>query len=186
MAVQIERRLFTTNEYEQMIQAGVFGEDERLELIAGEIIEMTPISSGHAGHVNRLVRLFTRLLGDRALTAVQNPIQLGEHSEPQPDLALLRPRADDYIDSHPRAEDVLLLIEVCETSLDYDRKIKAPLYARSGIVEVWLVSLIDHCVEVYREPRPTGYRTHDVLQLDDSISPLAFPDTTVDMSAILG
>lgn len=185
MAVQIERRLFTTTEYEQMIQAGVFGEDERLELIDGEIVEMAPISSVHAGHVNRLVRLFTRLLGDRALMAVQNPIQLGEHSEPQPDLVLLRPRADDYIDSHPQPEDVLLLVEVSETSLDFDRKIKLPLYARAGIIEVWLVSLVDRSVEVYREPTPEGYRTHNVLKSNDSISCVALPDVKMNMSSIL-
>ena len=133
MAVQLQRRLLTVADYHVLQQAGAFGEDDRLELIEGEIIEMSPISPEHAAHVNRLNKLFAQALGGRALISVQNPVSLGEHSEPQPDLTLLRPRADDYAQSHPGPEDVLLVIEVAETSLDYDRTVKIPLYGRPGM-----------------------------------------------------
>ncbi len=129
--LQIQRRLFTVQEYEQMIRAGLFGEDDRLELIEGEVIAMSPISPGHAGRVNRLNKLFTRRVGERALISVQNPVRL-VHSEPQPDLALLRPRADDYAEGHPQPEDVLLIVEVADTSADYDRTVRVPLYGRAG------------------------------------------------------
>lgn len=135
MAVQLLKRLFTVAEYHRMAEAGILGEDDRVELIEGEIVGMTPISSRHAGQVNRLVRLFTQRLGGRAILSVQNPIRLGEHSEPQPDVALLRPRPDFYATAHPGSEDVLLVIEVADlsacdaqagTSAAYDREVKPP------------------------------------------------------------
>jgi len=186
MAVQVQRKLFTTDEYHLMIQTGVFGEDDRLELIEGEIVEMSPISPKHAGHVKRLVKLFTRKLGERVLVSVQDPIHLSERSEPQPDLALLRPRSDDYTKSHPNPDDVLLIIEVSETSTDYDRTVKMPMYARAGIAEAWLVSLEDNEIEVYRDPSPVGYRSIRRVLPGESLAPLTFPDDSLDASEILG
>jgi Uma2 family endonuclease len=183
--IQMQRKLFTVDEYEQMIRAGVFDEDDRLELIEGEITEMSPISSQHAGCVKHLNRLFTHMLGDRALVSVQDPIHLGEYSEPQPDLALLRPRADYYTHSHPTPEDVLLIIEVAETSTGFDRDVKMPMYARAGVSEAWLVSLEDRRVEVYREPSPAGYLLIRRVLPGASLAPQAFPDALLVVSDII-
>jgi len=178
-------RRFTSAEYHAMIAAGIFQEDERIELIAGEIVQMSPIGSGHAGCVNRLNRRLTRGLGEQGLVAVQNPIALELSSEPQPDLAVLRPRADDYGQSHPEAKDILLVIEVAETSLGYDREVKIPLYARAGIPEAWLVRLTDRCIEVYRDPAATGYQSMQTFRTG-TLSPLAFPDLALTVETILG
>lgn len=185
MAVQLQKRLLTTDAYHLLLQAGVFGEDDRLELIEGEIVEMSPISSAHAACVNRLNRLFARGLGERALISVQNPISLGERSEPQPDLALLRPRADDYAGSHPGPEDVLLVVEVSDTSAAYDRDVKMPLYARAGIPEAWLVSLPDTWIEVDTDPSPVGYLSTRRALPGASVAPQAFPDAAVDVSEVV-
>lgn len=132
MTVQVQRRRFTVDQYHQMAEAGVLTEADRVELIAGELLEMSPIGRRHAACVNRLTRLFTSLLGESAIISVQNPIALSVHSEPQPDMALLRPRADFYASGHPGPEDVWLVVEVAETSPEYDRQIKMPEYASAG------------------------------------------------------
>jgi len=180
------RRRFTSAEYHAMAEAGILAEDERVELIAGEIVRMAPIGSRHAGGVKRLNRRLTRDLGERALISIQDPIAIGDNSEPQPDVAVLRPRPDDYTHSHPKPADVLLIIEVADSSLAYDRGVKIPLYAAAGILEVWLVCLDERLVEVHRDPAPAGYRNIRGLQSGDRISPLAFPDFELTVDAILG
>ena len=185
MAVQLQRRLLTVDDYRLLIRAGSLGEDDRVELIEGEIIEMSPISPEHAGHVKRLNRLFSRRLGDRALIGVQDPIALGEHSEPQPDLVLLRPHADDYADAHPGPGDVLLAVEVADTSVNYDRDVKMRLYAQAGIPEAWLVSLPDGWIEVYTEPSPVGYLSMRRALPGASLAPQAFPDVVVAVSDVM-
>jgi len=186
MIFQVSKRLFTVEEYHRMAEAGILGEDDRVELIEGEIVEMTPIGSRHAGAVNRLNRLFSERVGEHAVVSVQNPIRLGERSEPQPDLALLRFREDFYASSHPGPGDVLLVVEVAETSAEYDRRVKVPLYARFGIPEVWLVDLEGEAVEVYRDPSPEGYRKAEVLRRGSSLSPSSFPDLELSVDEILG
>lgn len=141
-----------------MGESGILSDEDRTELIDGEIIEMAPIGSRHAGHLNRLVSLLSNVVGDRALVSVQNPIRLGQFSEPQPDLALLRPRDDFYSSAHPTAADILLLVEVAESSLDFDRGAKIPLYAAHGVAVVWLLNLRDQAVEVYEQPDDDGYQ----------------------------
>jgi len=131
MTVQTHKRLFNVDEYHRMAATGVLSESDRVELIGGEILEMSPIGRRHAACVDRLTRLLVIRLGETAIVRVQNPIALGQHSEPQPDVSLLRPRDDFYASGHPSPEDVLLVIEVCETSIDYDRDIKLPEYAAS-------------------------------------------------------
>lgn len=168
-----------------MAQAGILTEDDRVELIEGEIVEMTPIGSRHAAGVARLTALFSRIQ-DRGIVWVQNPIRLAEHSEPQPDVAVLRPRADFYAEAHPGPEDVLLLVEVVETSADYAREIKLPLYARSGIPEVWLVDASGGSIEVYRDPGPQGYREVHRAGRGERVAPGAFPDLDVAADAVLG
>jgi Uma2 family endonuclease len=146
LATLIDRWHFTVADYHRMGETGILGAGDRVELIEGEIVAMPPIGSPHGGRVNRLNRLLSAALGDRAVLSPQNPIVLGEHSEPEPDLAVLRPRADFYTESHPQAADALLLIEVADSSIAYDLQVKVPLYARHGIPEVWVVDIPDRRV----------------------------------------
>ncbi len=169
-----------------MVDAGVLTEDDRVELLAGEIVEMAPISSYHAACVNRLNALFGSRLGQRAIVHVQNPIILDDRSEPEPDLALLRPREDYYTESHPRPEDMLLVVEVAYTTLEFDRGTKIPLYARSGVAEAWLVDLNEGCIYVYRHPRAQGYRDVQTYRRGDVLAADAFPDVTFSVDEILG
>ena len=169
-----------------MAEAAILAEDERVELIAGEIVRMTPIGSQHAGCVNTLNRLLGRALADRGVVSVQNPIILDGSTEPQPDLALLRFREDSYRTAHPQPADVLLVVEVADSSLEYDLRVKVPLYARAEIPEAWLVRLEDGCIEVHRDPGATGYREMRTFRAGDVIAPLAFPDLEVAIAAILG
>ncbi len=186
MAVQVSRRLFTVAEYHRMAEARILGEDDRVELLDGEIVQMTPIGSRHAACVDRLVRWFGRQVGDEAIVRVQGPIRLSEHSEPQPDLALLKPRPDFYAQAHPGPADVLLLIEVAETSSDSDRDVKLPLYARAGIGEVWLVDLTAERVEVYRQPWFRGYQDCHTVRRGQRLAPQALPDLNLSADAVLG
>jgi len=186
MSLPLARRRFTVEDYHRMGEAGILSEDDRVELIEGEIVEMTPVGSRHAGCVNRLVRLFHRTVGDRALVSVQNPVRLGQHSEPQPDVALLKPRADFYAASHPGPGEVLLLVEVVESSAHYDREVKVPLYARAGIQEVWLVDLTKGCVEVHRNPAGASYAEVLRLRRGDRLAPAAFPDAVAAVEDVLG
>ena len=176
MTVQVLRRRFTVDEYYRMAEAGILHEDDRIELIEGEIVEMAPIGSRHAANVTRLNSLFNQKLWPEALISVQNPIRLDEHSEPQSDVTLLRPRPDFYASAHPGPQDILLVVEVADTSIAYDRGVKLPLYARHGIPEVWLVSLDEKVVEVYRGPGPQGYQDAQRLKPGDRITLEAFPE----------
>jgi len=143
---------FTVAEYHRMAEVGILNEDSRVELIRGQIVDMAPIGAPHLGMVNRLNRLLPGVLAGRGILSVQNPVRLDDGSEPEPDVVVLRPRADDYATAMPCPSDVLLLIEVADTSLDDDRAIKVPLYAENGIAECWIVNLVDRVVEVYRQP----------------------------------
>jgi Uma2 family endonuclease len=156
---EISRYYFTVAEFERMGEAGVFTKDARLELIEGEIIEMSPIGSRHAACVKFLSRFLNRTVGDIALVSTQDPIRLNDFSEPEPDLALLRLRDDFYRDAHPTPADVLLIIEVADTTLAYDRQVKVPLYAKAGVAETWIVNLTDEQIEVYAEPASGAYQT---------------------------
>ncbi|MFN3476129.1 MAG: Uma2 family endonuclease [Candidatus Methylomirabilales bacterium] len=186
MGVQVAKRRFTVEEYHRMGAAGIFSEDDRVELIEGEIVEMSPIGRRHAACVKRLIRLFDRGVGDRAIVGAQDPIRLGEHSEPQPDLTLLRPRPDFYAHAHPGPEDVFLIVEAAETSADYDRELKIPLYARAGIPEVWVVELDAERIEVYRKPGPHGYQEVQTVRRGPHLSPQAFPELALASDDILG
>jgi Uma2 family endonuclease len=157
MSVQIAKHYITACEFERMVEGGVFGEDARLELIEGEIIEMSPIGKRHAACVDALNWWLNRLIGDAATVRVQNPILLDDLSEPQPDIALLRPRADFYRESLPTPADVLLVVEVADTSVEYDRKLKLPIYAWAGVAEVWIVNLPEEKIETYSSPSGDAY-----------------------------
>jgi Uma2 family endonuclease len=179
-----QRHAVSTGEYLRMGEAGVFAPEARLELIEGEIVEMAPIGSPHAGMVNTLVWLFSRAAGDLAVVSVQNPLVAGERSVPQPDVALLKARADRYARSHPSASDVLLVVEVADTTRAFDLGTKVPLYARSGIVEAWVVDLQERALRVFRDPGPGGYRTSFTASGDESVSALALPAVVVALPAI--
>lgn len=180
------RKQFTVAEYHTMLEAGILHEDSRVELIEGEIWQMPPIGSYHAGGVNRLTALLLDLLRGRALVSVQNPVRLSDLSEPQPDFAVLRSRDDYYSSQHPAAADVLLLIEVADSSLEFDRGRKANLYARHGIPEVWLQDLRNAALIVLRDPSSQGYRDVKFFHRGERLSPLAFPDLVIEVDAILG
>lgn len=187
MAVGLKTRRFTIDEYYRMAEAGILSEDDRVELIQGEIVEMPPIGSHHAGTVASIDSLFSSRLGNRVIVWVQNPLRLRfVESEFQPDVVLLRPRPDFYRQSHPGAQDVYLVIEVADTSLEKDRHVKLPLYARAGVPEAWIVDLTANRVEVYRQPTPDGYREARVLQRGESLTIEAFPDLTLSVDDLLG
>jgi len=183
---EIQTRRWTREEYHRMAEAGILGEDDRVELLDGEIVDMSAIGTRHAGCVTRLNHLFSLRLAKRALISIQNPIQLGEYSEPQPDVVLLRLRPDFYASDHPGPEDILLLVEVAETSAVSDRAVKLPLYARAGIPEVWLVILSDRDIEIHREPSTNGYQNVTTVRPGERLSPLNFPDQEIPVEEILG
>jgi len=169
-----------------MGQVGIFSEDDRVELVCGEIIEMSPIGEPHAACVGRLTQDIILLLLRSAIVWVQNPIVLDDYSEPQPDVAVLRPRADFYGQAHPRPEDVLLVIEVSDTTLGYDRKIKAPLNARSGIPETWIVNLPEERIEVFADPAGGNYQTVESYSRGEEVQSHALASLRLSVSKVLG
>jgi hypothetical protein len=187
MAIQTEvrRRRFTREEYHRMADAGILHEDDRVELIEGEIVLMTPIGRRHAACVAELTRLLVPAVANRALLWPQNPITLPNESEPQPDIVLLRPRADRYRQDDARPEDVLLLVEVADTSQRYDRTVKLPLYEAAGVPEVWIVDLPGEVIEIYRRPTPSGYSQVEQVGRGGVVAPVAFPDIVLPVDTIL-
>mgnify|MGYP003392611131 CR=1 FL=1 len=179
------KHLTTIDEWRRLGEAAIFPPESRIELINGEILDMAPIGFNHAGHLNRLNRLLTRLIPDEVIPSVQNPLQLGDLSEPQPDFMLLKPNADCYSSRHPIADDVLLLVEVADSSLGYDQNQKLRLYALHGIPEYWLLNLNDACLEVYRQPNGEVYAEKTTLRTGDSITLSQLDGIGVRMADIL-
>jgi len=169
-----------------MAEVGLLSEDSRVELIEGEIIEMSPIGSTHGGTVNRSSALLNRKLGDIAIVSVQNPIRLDDFSEPQPDIALLKPRKDFYSKSHPKPEDVLVVVEVTDTSVDYDRNVKLPLYARAGIPDVWLMVLARDVIEVHSQPKNGKYQKVQRLRRGKTLISSTLPKFSCRVEDLLG
>ena len=185
-AVQIpQRRRFTVAEYYAMADAGILGHTERVELLDGEIVMMAPIGNNHAFCVNWLTEALILALYGRANVSVQNPVRLDENSEPQPDIAVLQRREDFYVSRHPEPADVLLLIEVADSTLDSDRGEKLPLYANAGIPEVWVVNLRDRRLEAYTEPADGEYATARHFEAGDTVSPQHFPDIALPVERII-
>lgn len=181
-----ERRKLSVDDYHRMGDAGILHEDERVELLDGELYEMPPIGDGHAGRVNRGDHFFNRRVGEDAIVSVQNPIRLSDFSEPQPDIVLLRPQADFYATRTPEPADVLLLVEVADSSLSFDRLRKLPRYAAAGIIEVWIVNLVDEQIEVYREPVGEQYTIRTIHGRGETLFPVALPDVGIRVEEILG
>lgn len=183
----MNRRRFTLDQYHRMGETGILHEDDRVELIEGEIIEMTPIGSRHAGTVGAIDNLFAARLSGRAVVWSQNPLLITRlQSEPQPDVMLLAPRADAYRSRLPEPPDVLLLIEVADSTLTYDRRTKLPLYARAGVAEAWLIDLEANRVEIHRAPGESDYRDVSVPRADETFAPLAFPALALTLRDLLG
>lgn len=183
---QVKNFRFTISQYHQMSEAGILSENDKVELINGEIIEMSPIGRRHAACVDRINRLFSNILGIKVIVRVQNPILLNNLSEPEPDIALLKPRADFYESGHPQPQDIFLLIEVADSSIEYDRDVKIPLYTSSGITEVWLVDIYQQVIIVYRYPSENGYRDIQILSRGEKLSISAFPENNLFVDDILG
>jgi Uma2 family endonuclease len=187
MAVQAERprRLFTVDEYHRMADVGIFGPEERVELIDGQIIQMSPIGPRHAGCVINLNRLLVTRLGDRAVISPQNPVVIRPRSEPQPDMLVLRPRTVSYSRAHPTPDDVLLAVEVADTTARFDRIVKARLYARARITEYWLVDVGRERVDVFRGPGGEGYDDTSQVGRGGAVAPLAFSDVVIAVDDLL-
>jgi Uma2 family endonuclease len=186
MVLQPARRRFSISDYYRLVESGILHERDRVELIDGEVVEMSPIGPRHAACVARFTRALVRGLGERAVVHVQSSIQLDEYGVPEPDLVVMRPRPDFYASALPTPPDVLLIVEVAESSVRYDRDVKAPLYARAGIPEYWLEDLNRDVLVVYRDPGPEGYRTARTVRRGERIAPLAFPDLDLAVEDVLG
>ncbi|MFM9888608.1 MAG: Uma2 family endonuclease [Burkholderiales bacterium] len=174
-----QRHAARTTEYLRMGESGVFAPDARLRLLEGEIVELAPIASWHAGAVKILNRLFGRFVGEKAIVSVQDPLIIGERSVPQPDLVLLKPRADSHASAHPTPADVLLVVEIADSTLAFNLGTKVPLYARHGVPESWVVDQGERVIRVFRDPSASGYRMSFTVAVGESISPSALPDVGI-------
>ncbi len=186
MVIQTIHRQITVEEYHRMGDVGILHDDERLELIDGEIIKMTPIGSRHAYCVNRMTEFLVTRLGSRAIVSTQNPVCLGKFSEPQPDIAIIKRSERKYMTRHPDASDVYLIIEFADSSINFDRDVKLPAYAKAGIYEVWIIDLVSECIEIYQEPATSGYKKMNKNKGSDTFAPSSFPDITIAANWALG
>src|SRR5258706_5980006 len=184
--VEIARWAISVADYHRIHEAGILGEDDRVELIDGEVRLMSPIGTAHAAIVTLYMALLFPQVGQNAILSVQNPIQLNDASEPQPDLMLLQYRADFYIKVPPRAADVLLIIEVSDSTLAYDRLEKLPRYALAGIPEGWITDVDGQAVERYTDPQGNQYGTKQTLKRGQSISVQALPTVSLSIDSIFG
>jgi len=172
-------RLFTVAEYQQMAELGIIGEDERVELIEGRIVPMPAENMLHAVATTRANRPFNKLLADRASVRVQDPILLNGRSEPEPDIVLVTPNDDLYLDNHPTPKDIFVILEIADTSLAYDRDVRCPLFARNGVVQFCILNVQDREMEDYRDPGPNGYRSKQTYGENESFNLVAFPKVSV-------
>jgi Uma2 family endonuclease len=179
------RHRLTVHDYHQLAASGILGPDDRVELITGEVLDMSPIGSLHAALVRALARWLADSAGPSAIVAVQDPVHLDDSSEPQPDIALLRPQPDYYAEAHPGPADTLLIVEVAESSLAYDLGVKVPLYARHGIPEVWVIDAATRTTYRFRGPRPDGYAEQVTITPDEPLSCLALPAAVTTLATAL-
>lgn len=186
MSVAVSRRRFTADDYQRMGQAGILRREDHVELIDGEIVEMSPIGLRHAACVDRATMLLAPALVGKAIVRTQGPIRLSDYSKPQPDLILLEPRKDYYAAAAPITRDALLVIEVSDTSIRYDRGSKLKVYARAGVSEVWIEDLTTDTLWVFREPSRAVYKVQLTLRAGDALAPRAFPALRLAVSELLG
>lgn len=181
----LRRHRLTVAQYHRMGEAGVLAPEQRVELLQGEVVEMAPIGTRHAAAVKRLNQLLAAAAGTHAIVSVQDPLHLDDESEPQPDLLLLRPRADFYAQAHPRPADVLLLVEVSDTTSRIDREIKVPMYAAAGVAEVWVIDLDQNLVHLLRQPADGRYTEVQVTARPGVVCPQALPQAGIDLAPLL-
>jgi Uma2 family endonuclease len=180
-----ETRKFTVDEYFRMVEAGVLQEDEKVELIEGEILLMPPMGSDHIWGVSQYAHTFISRAASRFTVQIQSTLRLGENFAPEPDLAVLKFREDRYYLSPPNPSDVLLIIEVADSSLAYDRDVKAHIYGRAPVPETWVLNLPGDCLERFTEPGPEGYAQHTVLRRGDKVRPVSLPDMELAVEDLL-
>ncbi len=185
MVISAKKKLFTVDEYYEMARVGILTESDRVELIEGEIVEMSPIGSRNQAIVDELNYVFSNAVGDRARLRVHGPLRLADITEPQPDVQLLTPRDDFYVGGHPTQLDALLVVEVADTSLAYDRNYKSAVYSMRGVPELWILDVNRPRLFVMREPAELGYRVVMELEAGDAIAPLALPDLSFAVSDLL-
>ncbi len=183
MATQLSRRRFTVEDYDRMAEAGILTEDERVELIAGEIIEMAAIGARHMTCVNRLTMIIARHLAKGLTVSIQNPVRLSNESEPEPDISVIHDRNYAIV---PAPSDVFLVMEVADSSREYDRGIKMPLYAAAGIAEAWLVDLVAEMIERYTDPHNGHYRLVAIAHRGETLASTVFPALVIDVDTVLG
>ncbi len=181
---QVPRHRLTVRDYYRLAEVGILGADERVELLEGQLVDMSPIGPRHALVSDMLIRLLMAAAGEQAWLRVQNPISLDDYSEPEPDLALVRRPWEGYPDAHPKAHDVLLLIEVSASSLDYDRGAKRELYARAGIREFWIVDLTSNSVLVHRAPKDGVYASVASVDLSGTLHIEALPGVAIAVASL--
>jgi Uma2 family endonuclease len=172
-------RLITTADYHRMAEVGILAADEQVELIGGQIIRKMPKSPAHSALCKRLEKCLEKLLGDQVLVRLQDPIQLDPYSEPEPDIAVVHPHANFYADYHPRPEEVYLIVEIADTTINRDLESKANLYAATGIVDYWVFNVTTQQLHVFRDPQVDGYQRQLILKGQQSIDILAFPNCTI-------
>ena len=186
MQIEATKKLFTVDDYYRMAEFGILSPEDRVELIDGEIIEMSPMGTRHISCVMRATQAFSGAFKGKAMVSVQLPLRLSNYTEPEPDLTLLKSRADFYAAQKPAAKDAYLVLEVSDTTLDFDRNVKLPRYAAAGILEVWIANLQEDLLLVYREPSGNSYKTNRILRRGDPISVAAFPEVVFKVEDFLG
>jgi Uma2 family endonuclease len=185
METEISRRLFTVHDYHRMVDAGILTEDDRVELIHGEILAMSPIGPRHSAAVLRATQALVRLMGDRAIVGVQGSIRLDEYDEPQPDIYLLRPKEDYYASGHAGPADIFLIVEMADSSLEYDQTIKARLYAETGVAEYWIADVRNDRLLVYSELHDSTYASCHELHRGETTAPRLLPDCRITVDILL-
>ena len=187
MSITTAKR-FTIAEYHRLAELGFFEEDDRVELIKGEIVQMAAKGTPHSVCETLLFRELVKLLDERAMVRGQQPIVIPKDSEPEPDLAIVRNRDDDYLSAHPSPLDVLLVIEIADSSVNYDQKVKLPLYAEAGISNYWIFNLVENCLESYSEPYQVqdkfGYRRKLIVLPNETVTLPNFPDLSLNLSKV--
>jgi len=185
MAIKISKRLFTVDDYHRMVAAGILKEKDRVELIRGEVIEMSPIGPPHNGTVIRSNNALVPLVANRALVSAQGAVRFDRYNEPQPDIVLLRPRDDFYTRSHPALEDIFLIVEISDSSLEYDQTVKADLYAITGLTEYWIADIPNDCVWVYSDIQNDAYAAKQQFRRGESLEPKLLPGCRIPVDILL-
>ena len=185
MATETSKRLFTVHDYHRMVDAGILSEHDRVELIRGEILTMSPIGPRHNAAVLRATNALVKLVEGRAIVGIQGSVRLDEYDEPEPDIVLLRPKDDFYASGHAGPPDIFLIIEIADSSLDYDRTIKTGLYAEKGVPEYWVADIRSDCLFVYSDPHENTYREIRQFQRGDTIAPRLLPDCRIKIDTLL-